>query len=77
MWTHENRAQYDRDGLRVPSDLTNAECPVTDTGFPVQGWLTVRQALVSAPTFARAGTASSTCPELPQLSPRADPEGTQ
>ena len=25
MWTNENRAKYDRDGLRYPSDLTDAE----------------------------------------------------
>jgi transposase len=25
MWTVENRARYDRDGLRYPSDLTDAE----------------------------------------------------
>ena len=25
MWTTENRAQYSRDGLRYPSDLTDAE----------------------------------------------------
>ena len=25
MWTHENRARYDRDHLRYPSDLTDAE----------------------------------------------------
>ena len=26
MWTSENRAQYNRDKLRYPSDLTDAEC---------------------------------------------------
>jgi hypothetical protein len=25
MWTIENRHRYDRDGLRYPSDLTDAE----------------------------------------------------
>jgi hypothetical protein len=25
MWTSENRAKYDRDKLRYPSDLTDAE----------------------------------------------------
>ncbi len=25
MWTNENRTRYDRDGLRYPSDLTDAE----------------------------------------------------
>jgi hypothetical protein len=25
MWTSENRARYDRDKLRYPSDLTDAE----------------------------------------------------
>ena len=25
MWTKENRGRYDRDGLRYPSDLTDAE----------------------------------------------------
>jgi hypothetical protein len=25
MWTNENRARYDRAGLRYPSDLTDAE----------------------------------------------------
>ena len=25
MWTTENRAKYDRSGLRYPSDLTDAE----------------------------------------------------
>ena len=25
MWTSENRAKYDRSGLRYPSDLTDAE----------------------------------------------------
>ena len=25
MWTNENRAQYSRDGLRYPTDLTDAE----------------------------------------------------
>jgi len=25
MWTRETRAEYDRDALRYPSDLTNAE----------------------------------------------------
>ena len=25
MWTNENRARYDRDHLRYPSDVTDAE----------------------------------------------------
>ncbi|MDB5405892.1 MAG: hypothetical protein JWL84_1137, partial [Rhodospirillales bacterium] len=25
MWTSENRCQYERQGLRYPSDLTDAE----------------------------------------------------
>jgi len=25
MWTNENRARYDRSGLRYPSDMTDAE----------------------------------------------------
>jgi putative transposase len=25
MWTNENRAKYDRDRLRYPSDLTDSE----------------------------------------------------
>jgi hypothetical protein len=25
MWSHENRARYDRSRLRYPSDLTDAE----------------------------------------------------
>jgi putative transposase len=25
MWTNENRARYDRSGLRYPSDVTDAE----------------------------------------------------
>ncbi len=28
MWTQENRARYDRKGLRYPSDLTDAEWAV-------------------------------------------------
>ena len=28
MWTQENRARYDRNGLRYPSDLTDAEWAV-------------------------------------------------
>jgi hypothetical protein len=27
MWTNENRARYDRSGLRYPSDLTDNERP--------------------------------------------------
>ena len=28
MWTQDNRARYDRNGLRYPSDLTDAEWAV-------------------------------------------------
>ena len=30
MWTTENRARYDRRGLRYPSDLTDVEWALID-----------------------------------------------
>jgi transposase len=34
MWTTENRAKYSRDGLRYPSDLTDAEWAVIEPMIP-------------------------------------------
>lgn len=34
MWTTENRARYDRRGLRYPSDLTDEEWAVISPLFP-------------------------------------------
>ena len=34
MWTTENRHRYDRDRLRYPSDLTDAEWPVIKPLIP-------------------------------------------
>ncbi len=34
MWTNENRARYSRDGLRYPSDLTEAEWELVETAIP-------------------------------------------
>ena len=34
MWTTENRHRYDRDNLRYPSDLTDAEWPVIKPLIP-------------------------------------------
>jgi hypothetical protein len=31
MWTRETRAEHDRDDLRYPSDLTDAEWQILDT----------------------------------------------
>ena len=33
MWTTENRARYDRNHLRYPSDLTDEEWRRTSRGF--------------------------------------------
>ena len=37
MWTLENRARYNRDHLRYPSDLTDAEWTVIAPLIPVGG----------------------------------------
>jgi hypothetical protein len=34
MWTTENRARYDRNYLRYPSDLTDAEWALIEPGLP-------------------------------------------
>jgi transposase len=34
MWTTENRARYDRKGLRYPSDLTDAEWDLVKSLVP-------------------------------------------
>lgn len=34
MWTNENRARYNRDHLRYPSDLTNAEWALVEPFIP-------------------------------------------
>src|ERR1700752_5365850 len=34
MWTTENRARYDRNSLRYPSDLTDAEWALIEPGLP-------------------------------------------
>jgi len=34
MWTDENRARYDRSGLRYPSDLTDEEWALVKPGIP-------------------------------------------
>src|SRR3954467_14346297 len=34
MWTNENRAKYDRDHLRYPSDLTDAEWALIEPLIP-------------------------------------------
>ena len=34
MWTNENRARYDRSGLRYPSDLTDAEWELVSPLIP-------------------------------------------
>ena len=34
MWTDENRARYDRSGLRCPSDLTDEEWALVKPGIP-------------------------------------------
>src|SRR5437764_10790767 len=34
MWTNENRARYDRGGLRYPSDLTDPEWDLVDPLIP-------------------------------------------
>ena len=34
MWTSENRARYDRGGLRYPSDLTDEEWRLIEPGIP-------------------------------------------
>ena len=34
MWTVENRARYDRSGLRSPSDLTEEEWALVRTAIP-------------------------------------------
>ncbi len=34
MWTVENRARYDRNKLRYPSDLTNAEWALVEPLIP-------------------------------------------
>ena len=34
MWTTENRPQYDRKGLRYPSDLTDAQWQVMAAHLP-------------------------------------------
>jgi transposase len=34
MWTNENRARYDRSGLRYPSDLTDAEWKLVSPLIP-------------------------------------------
>ena len=34
MWTIENRARYDRNYLRYPSDLTDAEWALIEPGLP-------------------------------------------
>ncbi len=35
MWTNENRARYDRRGLRYPSDLTDEEWALMVTSVNV------------------------------------------
>jgi transposase len=34
MWTNENRAHYDRSGLRYPSDVTEAEWALVSPLIP-------------------------------------------
>ena len=34
MWTSDNRAKYDRDKLRYPSDLTDAEWTLVEPLIP-------------------------------------------
>jgi hypothetical protein len=34
MWTHENRAKYNRDHLRYPSDLTDDEWALVERFIP-------------------------------------------
>ncbi|MHA6646244.1 transposase, partial [Mesorhizobium sp. A623] len=34
MWTKANRGKYNRDGLRYPSDLTNAEWGLVEPLIP-------------------------------------------
>ena len=34
MWTHENRAKYNRDHLRYPSDLTDDEWTLVEPFIP-------------------------------------------
>ena len=34
MWTHENRAKYNRDHLRYPSDLTDDEWALVEPFVP-------------------------------------------
>ncbi len=34
MWTAENRARYDRDKLRYPSDLTDREWAYVELSLP-------------------------------------------
>lgn len=36
MWTKENRAKYNRDALRYPSDLTDAEWALVEPVIPPQ-----------------------------------------
>src|SRR5579863_3347418 len=37
MWTTENRHRYDRDKLRYPSDLTDAEWQLIKPVYPLRG----------------------------------------
>jgi hypothetical protein len=36
MWTDENRAKYNRDKLRYPSDVTDEEWGMSSRSFPGQ-----------------------------------------
>jgi hypothetical protein len=66
MWTVENRVRYNRDRLRYPSDLTDAECnrgklPGLRAGAKIGGvilsclwraWTLIRLLLCQRVTFA-------------------------
>ena len=44
MWTNENRAKYNRDHLRYPSDLTGAEWALVEPFISAKAWRRQAQA---------------------------------